>query len=336
MRVMTELGYEFVGLEDVCVHSWEGFDSVRTQDLRKGQMVVVSAGKVPEKLELDSEAYYVGFALGDGSCTVKTRYMLRLCGTREHLEQVLTLKSFGDEKWDQNQRGVWQVRSRKAREWWVARGMKLAAAWEKEIPDWIMKGTSNQKWSCLCGLIDTDGCVQYVNNGHHSFSTSSGEMARQVQALSRDIGLFTRRRLSKVRKGDRPMWWVGYSPYHLWRFGRPLTVVKEAIPVGELRLSVQARSSWNWTKDKQWVQVMEDWGRRCFRLRTRTRDHKQEYDMFYKAKQKLKMWVPSNVQWLMVNSLTKDGLMVEEQRFLESYFLRVETSVVLIEGVSHA
>lgn len=179
---------------------------------------------------VDPDAYYVGFVLGDGSCAPKNKYRLRLYGTKAHLEGVVALKSFGDEKWyPHNVTGVWMVESKLARVWWIVKGMKPAVSQDKQIPEWIMEGSADQRWSCLCGLMDTDGHLSY-KRGDATFGTTSEVMAKQVQILAASLGLgSSRHKRQHIAYTRGVLWTVFFGKAALRKFGRPITLLKPQI-----------------------------------------------------------------------------------------------------------
>jgi hypothetical protein len=120
---------------------------------------------------------------------------------------------------------------------WSVRGMGHALAdaglahkrsWEKFVPDIYKRGSVDQRWSILQGLMDTDGHVG--DGGGANYSTTSMQLAVDVQELVWSLGgiaklaerqtYFTSK---GVRKSGRKSWRVSIrmrDPDKLFRLSR--------------------------------------------------------------------------------------------------------------------
>lgn len=68
-------------------------------------------------------------------------------------------------------------------------GLMGKRSWEKELPEIYLKGSTEQRWSLLQGLMDTDGFVNAKSvGGSVSFCSTSLLLAGQVQYLVRSLG----------------------------------------------------------------------------------------------------------------------------------------------------
>lgn len=68
-------------------------------------------------------------------------------------------------------------------------GLLGVPAWEKSIPDEYLNASTEQRWSLLQGLMDTDGTVNTrASGGATSFCSTSKILATQVQYLVRSLG----------------------------------------------------------------------------------------------------------------------------------------------------
>lgn len=66
-------------------------------------------------------------------------------------------------------------------------GLLHKRAWEKKIPDLYKNGSVLQRLSLLQGLMDTDGSVK-KRTGEASFTTTSYQMAKDVEEIVRSLG----------------------------------------------------------------------------------------------------------------------------------------------------
>jgi len=65
-------------------------------------------------------------------------------------------------------------------------GLSTCRAWEKFIPTEYLEGSLEQRYELLRGLMDTDGEVS--KGGHIVYSTTSEQLAKDVQLLARSLG----------------------------------------------------------------------------------------------------------------------------------------------------
>lgn len=99
-------------------------------------------------------------------------------------------------------------------------------SWEKTIPSEYLLASIEERWELLRGLMDTDGTVNR-DGGQPSYSTTSKELAKQVQELAWSLGGIARlsqRQTYYTSNGEKKAGRVSYTIF--LRFPKPSMLFK--------------------------------------------------------------------------------------------------------------
>lgn len=240
LRVLLASGQEVKGtlVHPIQVISEHGVRWVQLQDLEEGDFVVTKPTPFEGTGDLNPEAYFMGFSVGDGSYNGRR---LMLSGSKGSLETLLKLKSFGDEVWHKDNRrdDLFSVHTVAGREFLKSKGFEDAVSYTKKLPEWLITASQDEQLSVLRGLLDTDGCVATAE-----FNTVSEELARQVQTLLQSIGLLSRVHVKKgtYRGAGHLSWRVLIDRPQLRNFKHNLGVLKDWSSWKEVEPSLGTRS----------------------------------------------------------------------------------------------
>ena len=152
--------------------------------------------KVPKELTKDL-AYFIGSVIGDGSMRQKNQVIFTTADDETVSFMTKFVKdSFGREFKSRNGKYDYVIYGKEIRHFLNSIGLDNVKSNEKKVPDLIFKAPREIVTSFLQGLFDTDGTT---TGRSVSFSTSSEELAFQVQQLLLNFGIISNRqkRLNK-------------------------------------------------------------------------------------------------------------------------------------------
>lgn len=146
-----------------------------------------------DPIDLPIDPYLMGVLMGDGSMSTKTVTITK--PDEELFETIRGLLPEGDELVEHSSDHClgYRIRGSDGVNRTVAQlreyGLIGMRSWEKSLPEIYLKGSTDQRWAVLQGLMDTDGTVNArTQGGSISFSSTSLELAGQVQYLVRSLG----------------------------------------------------------------------------------------------------------------------------------------------------
>lgn len=180
--------------------------------------------EIPKELTLDL-AYWMGLMVGDGCISIsKDERKQRVDFVSEDQDLLDSFEEYlrkyflidKDEKISRDNRknNTWEIEyyCKKLAHYLLKCGFTKTTALDKKIPDVLKKASREMLIAFLQGLMDTDGGV-YIQPGKGctvSFSTSSIQLAKEVQAVLLNLGIISNLGISKkacIRKlpqGNKP------------------------------------------------------------------------------------------------------------------------------------
>jgi DNA mismatch repair protein MutS len=204
-KPLGEIGQgDFVAL-DRQIDLWgncEMLDTPRAANL--GPRAAVKRYPLPNRLTTDL-AYLMGLLIGDG--TLRERNMLALTSgddfiAREFYRIMNEQFGYRAQRLRKSRHFDFRVTSRQIRLYFEELGLGYVTALAKQIPPPILRAPKRIVAAFLQGLYDTDGYADL--KGNVSLSTSSPELARQVQTLLLNFGIIAPLQTKKGVRSNNP------------------------------------------------------------------------------------------------------------------------------------
>lgn len=203
LKLKTRDGFSLEGSTNHLIKIWNP-DTLKAEwrkydQIKVGDYACISRGESEwgESQVQDSldEAYLVGLLIGD-SCYAREKYGLRIISMDEEILSFVEQYPCGKRvsKQGTEAKDICLL-SEFAKPFLIKWGMKRSLSYDKVVPVPILKHSALVRM-CLRGLFDTDGTVS--KTGAVSFSTTSDQLAHQVQLLLLTNGIVSRRRKRKT------------------------------------------------------------------------------------------------------------------------------------------
>lgn len=148
------------------------------------------------------DPYLLGLLIGDGN--ILTSGSLSIGSADEEIHDFLK-SLFGSDVIRRDISsyiiGESRVLLKEQLEFW---GLAGKSSWEKHVPDAYKYGAIDERIALMQGLIDTDGYVD--DRGHVSYTTTSEQLAKDVQWVSRSLGCkatITEKQGAYTKDGER-------------------------------------------------------------------------------------------------------------------------------------
>lgn len=135
------------------------------------------------------DPYIVGVLLGDGSVSGRSKDQVTYTGMDPQIAQIIRDRVPGavvDNNPESDSGKHWIIRVPGIGHALNDIGMSGCRAWEKFVPERYKVVPLEMRWALVQGLMDTDGYVD--NRGHCSFLSTSEQLAKDVQWLTRSLG----------------------------------------------------------------------------------------------------------------------------------------------------
>jgi len=179
---------------------------------------------IPKELT-PSLSYWMGLLLGDGCVSVsKNKRKQRVDFVSEDQDLLDSFENNlrryfcvdKEEKIDRRNRrnDTWEIQyfCKQLAQYLLECGFTKTTALDKKIPSILKKASRDNLIACLQGLYDTDGCfyVQKNKGSEIAFSTSSKQLAKEVQAILLNLGIVSNFGISKkacirqLSQGNKP------------------------------------------------------------------------------------------------------------------------------------
>jgi len=180
-----------------------------------------------------SEAYLIGYWIGDGCASVRNgTVQIRLCGNEDDEEKIkLELQSSGYNSIFYYSRNRWTLSPGvKFRELLLENGFELPSnSHTKRIPVNLLSESQDMRWALLSGLIDSDGSVG-VTPPKLRYGSCSKALAEDVVLLMESLGIDPH--LAEARQ---------HTGYNSGKLFYNVTMRKSAMLVSKTKLHLQKK-----------------------------------------------------------------------------------------------
>lgn len=338
LRVTLDKGQSFSGTlpHRLIVHTPLGFVWRKLSELLVGDLVVLDA-KAPslESVVFSKEAWLVGLLIGDGSYNSTWKYP-SFWGLHALWEKIIDMfPEFQIEKPEVSLGSVIGHRSSRHFNYVLQKfGAVPATPFTKRIPLGIMQSPLSIRYSCVCGMLDTDGCIN-PENGGVTYGSVSKDLCLDLQMVLSSLGIPSDLRPKRGTYNGKLhlSWRLSLSTYHLKVAGIPFSYFKPWPWSRDLEISpsVGERSvRWSVPKDAVFCEIMTKWRSR-FKLKVGSGDRLKSLFCVLRHLDG-RGFNQSSLHW-MLNQPQASYLTTDERSCLQGYLNIALSTVTSIEDI---